>query len=119
MEDAKIEQNLNDLIEIVSYIKDNMATKDDIARLEKRMDSLEIRIDRLEKRIDSIESRINSIESKLIFISEEIQQIRIRLDSLENRTKEDDEAIVKDIFELRQRVQFLEEKIQRLEAAKA
>jgi hypothetical protein len=37
MEESKIEQNLNDLIEIVGSIKDNMATKDDIISIRSEM----------------------------------------------------------------------------------
>jgi polyhydroxyalkanoate synthesis regulator phasin len=135
MEEGKLEKNLNDLIEIVSYIKDNMAnkadtaTKDDIANLTNRIDGIESRmatkITGLTNRIDGIESRmvtkddIKSLSSKLDFISQEVQEIKERLNALELRTKEDDEMIIKDIMSLRDRLGLLENRIKVLESVKA
>ena len=43
----------------------NLATKDDIARLEERMDRLEERMDRLEDRMDKLEDHMDKLEDRI------------------------------------------------------
>lgn len=77
------ENLLNFIASTVEMIRDRMATKDDIARLDSRLDKLEVKVDRLEVtttairgdieqvhlRLDSIDkallSRVNNIESEM------------------------------------------------------
>ena len=105
--------NMNDLIEIVSYIKDNMASKADTATKEEMNAGFaSIRAEMATK------SDVKGVYSRLDFISQEIQDIKERLTALELRTKEDDEVIIQDIMGLRERVSLLENRIKVLESAK-
>lgn len=58
MDQNKLEQNINDLIETVGYIKDNMATKQELAAVSDRVDDLEIEIDNLKNYTRGMETRL-------------------------------------------------------------
>ena len=61
-----MDKNANDLLEIVIFIKDNMATKDDLVELETR---LETRLETLEKKMDdgflSVRNRIGAMDNRI------------------------------------------------------
>lgn len=68
-----MDENMKDLLESVNFIKDNMATKDDLIEvkkeLEKKMDdgfaSLTSRIGGLENRIDNESARTTDLETRV------------------------------------------------------
>lgn len=68
-----MDENTEDILEIVNFIKDNMVTKkehtEDIARLEQKMDdgfmSLTSRIGGLENRIDEESARRIDLETRV------------------------------------------------------
>jgi chromosome segregation ATPase len=82
-----IEENITPTLE-------QMATKEDLRRVEDRLDS---------------------IDSKIAKIQSDLEDIKRDLERLEKRTKEDADVAAKDILELRQRVESLEEKIKQLQ----
>ena len=59
----------------------NFATKDDIARLESRMDCLEEHMDRLEEHMDRLEEHMDRLEERMDRLEE-------RMDRLENYVHE-------------------------------
>lgn len=78
---AKKNNNLDDVIEIVSFIKDSMATKDDLKDLENRMDQ-----------------RFDEIQQELKSINDELDYIKAELAKLEKRTREDVDVAGKDVI---------------------
>lgn len=109
MEQNKLEQNVEDLIETVGYIKDNMATKDELARveeitlttrdnlarLEKHVDENFVRIDKnfakLEKHVDGMETRLvtnDYLDNKLADLGAEIGERINRWAEKERKFKE-------------------------------
>ena len=60
--DTKFEE----MFEMVSFLKDHAASKDELGQLEKRMGSLEGKMGSLEGRMGLLEGRIGSIESQMV-----------------------------------------------------
>ena len=81
-----IEQNITPALE-------QMVTKDDLKKVEDRL--------------DSIDSNIAKIQSDL-------EDIRHKLDTLSLRTKDDDDSVVKDIFALQRRIDALETQVKQM-----
>jgi hypothetical protein len=50
-----MDKNTKDLLEAVNFIKDHMATKDDIAHLDGRIDKLDAKIDGLDTKLTKFE----------------------------------------------------------------
>ena len=63
------EDLLNFIASTVEMIRDRMATKDDVARLDSRIDTLEVKVDRL--------------EVTTTIIKGEVEQVHLRLDGIE------------------------------------
>jgi tetrahydromethanopterin S-methyltransferase subunit G len=63
------ENLLNFIASTVEMIRDRMATKDDIARLDSRMDGLD--------------SRLSKVEVTTTIIKGEVEQVHLRLDGIE------------------------------------
>ncbi len=81
-----IEQNITPALE-------QMATKDDLKRVEDRLDS---------------------IDSKIAAVQSELENIRQKLNTISLRTKDDDDSVVKDIFALRRRIDALETQVKQI-----
>lgn len=81
-----IEQNITPALE-------QMATKDDLKRVEDRLDS---------------------IDSKIAAVQSELEDIRQKLNTISLRTKDDDDSVVKDIFALRRRIDALETQVKQM-----
>jgi hypothetical protein len=75
---------LNELGEMLTHVVKHMATKDDIARLEKRIDKLGAKIDRVES---NLSGKINRLDTKLTkFEEHEIGkrlQLEVRVSAIE------------------------------------
>ena len=97
-------------------LKDQMATKDDIAKLETSIDNIDTRIDSMETKIENIDTRIDGIESKIENIDtrmdnmeSKIEIIDTRIDGIENNmvkieTKIENEVIdkLRSLFDFRE-----------------
>jgi hypothetical protein len=68
-----MEDNLRDLLEAVNFIKDRMATKDDVAALQNRLDKLDANVGRVDTKIAKFEE--SEIDKRL--------QLDVRVQSLE------------------------------------
>ena len=90
----KNKTQLDEILEIVSFIKDNAAMKDDVER------------------------GFSAIHTELQDIRADLDQIKKELRQLDKRTKEDTDALGKDFMNLNQRVAALEEKLKRFELAR-
>lgn len=67
----------------VGTLKENMATKADIARLDNRLAEMQL----------------------------ELERIRVKLDEVESRLKDDTDAFAQDILQLKSRVKVLEQRL--------
>jgi len=82
------------------------------------------RFAKVDERFDKVEAEINEIKEDTHQIKVEVKQIWNKLDEIEKRldklsqtSKEDVDAIIGDVLNLKQRVDFLESQIKELEAA--
>ena len=97
---------LNFIASTVEMILDRMATKDDIARLDSKIDGVEARLDarmdgveaRLSSRMDGLESRVDGLDAKIdrvearlsekieveiTAVRGDIEQVHLRLNSID------------------------------------
>ena len=83
------ENLLNFIASTVEMIRDRMATKDDVARLDSRIDKLETTmatkddIARLDSRIGKLEVKVDKLEVTTTIIKGEVEQVHLRLDGIE------------------------------------
>src|SRR4051812_40467956 len=87
------ETTLNELGEMLTHVVEHMATKEDVARLDGRMDKIEIRMERIENRIDAVEIRLSSIESELRSIRRDLDDLREKYENVSGFRKEIDYAL--------------------------
>jgi len=100
--DQEIKKEFEGLAKIIKEGFDQTATKAELEQMATKDD-----LKRVEDRLDSIDSNIAKIQSDL-------EDIRQKLDNISLRTKDDDDAVVKDIFALRRRVDALETQIKQM-----
>ena len=62
---AAKETTLNEVGEMLTHVVTHMATKEDVARLDLRLDKVEIRLASVDTRLTSIESELRSIRRDL------------------------------------------------------
>jgi tetrahydromethanopterin S-methyltransferase subunit G len=70
------ENLLNFIASTVEMIRDRMATKDDIARLDSRIDTLD-------GKVDKISGKVDKLEVETTIIRGEVEQVHLRLDGIE------------------------------------
>ena len=124
-----LDKKIDDILEIVQFIKDNsaskddikdMATKDDIKNMATKDDIKNMAtkddIVRLEAKMDQ---GFADIRSELRSISSELEEIKRDLKKLEARTQVDDDVMIADNFKLRRRVEKLEKQVKLLIMSRA
>jgi len=74
--------------------------------------------DKLDKFEFKMDEKFDSIKQQIYAISIEIEEIKVKLDRLDKRTAEDNNANHDDIEKLRKRVEELEKKVQVLQSEK-
>ncbi|GEM_PF-1810555 len=124
-----LDKKIDDILEIVQFIKDNsaskddikdMATKDDIKNMATKDDIKNMAtkddIVRLEAKMDQ---GFADIRSELRSISSELEEIKRDLKKLEARTQVDDDVMIADNFKLRRRVEKLEKQVKFLIMSRA
>ena len=92
-----MEKDATEILEVVNFIKDRMATKDDLAELRQNVD--ELRQD-MNDRFEAVETRLTSIES-------ELRDIRKRIEILEEAVH-NVSGFAKEIDNLMERVRAIE-----------
>jgi septal ring factor EnvC (AmiA/AmiB activator) len=102
-EDIKDMVTKNDIKDMATKgdIKD-MATKGDLAELKAEMSDMK-------SDIKEIKADIRSIKSELRSINERIDDLEKRLSNLEKMTKEDLDVLVKDFIQVKNKVNIMEE----------
>ncbi len=75
------ENLLNFIASTVEMIRDRMATKDDVARLDSRIDKIEVKVDRLEVTTTVIRGEVEQVHLRLDGIEKAISS---RLDHVES-----------------------------------
>lgn len=75
-----MEKETAEILEVINFIKDRMATKDDLAELRDNMDARFAAVDR---RFDSMDARFDAIENRLSSIEVELRDIRQRIEAFE------------------------------------
>ncbi|HYY93834.1 MAG TPA: hypothetical protein VE713_04905 [Pyrinomonadaceae bacterium] len=73
---AENENLLKFIASTVEMIRDRMATKDDIARLDSRIDTLDGKVDKINGKVDKLEVETTVIRG-------EVEHIHLRLDGIE------------------------------------
>ena len=85
----KIDKKLDDLTEVVVFIKDRMATKEDLIqvekRLDKRIDGVENRLDKVDGRLDRVEIKLDGIDRRLDDELDKRKQLEVRTAKLETK----------------------------------
>ena len=105
------------LNEVMEFLKDNMVTKEDTNNFTTK-DDLVVLENRLTTRIDAkIDALDNKMTMELRSIQTELDDIKLSLARLEQRTREDSDSGMSSILDLRRRVQELEQQVKRLQAA--
>jgi septation ring formation regulator EzrA len=69
------ETTLNEVGEMLTHVVEHMATKEDVARLDLRLDKVEIRLTSVDTRLTSIESELRSIGRELDDLSEKYENV--------------------------------------------
>ena len=101
--DEGSEKKLDELLEIVTFIKDNAA-------MQVGLDSVRVGLDSLKEKVSLLNSKVDSLQTEthigFAHTNTELQNIRSelkeQLDKLDKRTEEDINALVKDQMTLRQ-----------------
>ena len=60
-------------------LREDLATRDDVTRLEERLDKLEERVARLEERIAKLEDRVSKLEERIAKLEERIVRLEERV----------------------------------------
>lgn len=107
---AKRKITIDDLAAMVANGFSDMS-----ARFNERFDGLEQRLSKLGKGQETFRAEMHDEFRR---IHKEIDDIKIKLDQLSERTLEDDDAINRELLGLRQRVENLEKQFKQLKAAK-
>ena len=96
--------------EVLHFLQENAVLQESFTHVEQGLTRVEHGIIRLEQDISSIKVQLSSIEH-------EIEEIKEKLDKLEQRTREDADASVKDILDLKRRIEKLETQLHLLQSA--
>ncbi|PIR78189.1 MAG: hypothetical protein COU28_03000 [Candidatus Magasanikbacteria bacterium CG10_big_fil_rev_8_21_14_0_10_36_16] len=113
--DKDIQENFeainNRFDELMSFLRDNMVTKEDldneVSRLENKIDS---EVLRLENKMDE---GFSSLHNEIKNIKEKLADLDRRFAKLEKTTFEDQEALVQDFVLLKKRVSVLEKVLEK------
>ncbi|MBI2627923.1 MAG: hypothetical protein HYW71_00595 [Candidatus Niyogibacteria bacterium] len=79
--------------------------------VDKRFEQADKRFDILEEQISDLREEVHQIQGEIKRIWNKLEEIEQKLDKLSKTAKEDADAIAVDILKLKQRVKFLEKKI--------
>lgn len=106
--------------ELLEFLKDNMATKDDIKQIWDNMatkDDLKTLQQKMEQGFAQTEIRFSEVSTRFDGVDKELEDIKAHLARVEKMAKEDADAAAKEIVSLKQRVSVLEKIVMKLQAA--
>ncbi|MGC9105595.1 MAG: DUF3782 domain-containing protein [Thermoprotei archaeon] len=102
----------------------NLATKDDIKRIEEKMvtkeefRALDERARTLDERVKTIESKVNTLDERVTSVEERVKKVEARVNEIEERVNEIDQkvsALDQKVSTLDERVKSLEERVKTVE----
>ena len=105
---AAKETTLNELAEMLSHVVKHMATKEDVGRLEDRLERVETSLERVETRLDKVDARLASIETELASIRRDLDDLQEQFENVSGFRKEIDHAL--------ERIAAIEKKIEEIVA---
>jgi|SRR3989344_6991874 len=112
--DNGTEQKIDEILEVVRFIKDNASTQesvDDLGNnLGKRIEGVE---NNLTRKIEGVENELSGLRSELQSVKDEIL---LEIKKLEDKTQTDHDALARDYVKLVRRVEVLENQFKRLQA---
>lgn len=95
-----------------------LATKDDLTReIDGLAQMIQGSFDEVDEKFAGIGNRLGHIEARWDMIESDLAEIRKKLDFLEQKTQQDDNAFVGEVFELKKRVEKLEGQLRMLQAS--
>lgn len=100
---------LNDIFEIVLFIKENAASKEDLKELASKDDLKPMAT------TEAMEKGFSDIRVELRGIRNDLEDIKASLAELEKKTQEDDDAVANEYVWLKKKVQTLEQRVKVLE----
>jgi len=68
---------------IITAVLRDVATKEDTAKIEKRIDRIDERMNRIEEKMDKMEERMNKMEERMSRIEEKIAGLESRISGVE------------------------------------
>jgi Skp family chaperone for outer membrane proteins len=95
-----------DLIELIDNLA--LAVQTGFADMDSRFADMDSRFDRIELRLDSMENEMKTMRKDL-------DDVKMRLQSLEKMTKEDSTILGSDVIELRDKTKHLEIRLTQVE----
>ncbi len=106
------DQKLDELLEILTFVKDNGATQESLDSFKLETEN---NFEKVENRFKEVDDNFSDLKTQLTSMQLELDDIKASLKKLEEKTQEDDNAQVKDIVNLKVRVEKLEKKIKQLQ----
>ncbi|MBI2989643.1 MAG: hypothetical protein HYY51_00435 [Candidatus Magasanikbacteria bacterium] len=105
MTSEMFEEKLNDILDIVIFIKDTAATKEDIRELRS-----ELKADTsvLQQQVSILNEDMCSVKAELSQVHYTLDKIDIRFENLETKVHEDGGLFAREIVVLKKRVKRLE-----------
>ena len=101
-------QKIDDILEIVQFIKDNAAMKDDLKSLATKVSLMESRMNQ----------GFNSLSSELESIREELGEVKKELKAISQRDFQDSTALSHDYLGLGRKIIKIETRLKQLELAR-
>lgn len=105
--------------ELMAFLVENVATKNDLLSLEDRMEK------RFDGKLESMEGRFdnkldllrNDLIQEIRSVRQEVELLRRDVERLEKRITEDSDVFAADIIQLKDRVVWLEKQVKQLKLA--
>jgi flagellar capping protein FliD len=108
------DKHYKELIEFLSEQFSKLATKEE---LDQKINELETRMDErfaeVYRKFARIDEKFEEMHIKLDFIQAEVAGVKKALDALSKRTREDDDALNREIIKLKSRVAHLEKRLEK------
>ena len=105
---------LDNLARMINSGFDNMQKQ-----MDERFDGVDGCFEGIEQRLDNLELAMNSIRSEIHRMWEKISDLEEQIKALNKRTIEDEDAILKEVMNLKKRLNILEKEVKSFKTAKA
>ena len=109
MEQDKLEQNVEDLIETVGYIKDNMATKDELAGVKEDLAGVKEDLAGVKEDLGQLTKHVSGMETRLVtkdYLDEKLANLGAEIGERINRWAEKERKFKEGLIELLERHQI-------------